>query len=82
MLGMLLQPMIFGWDAYYLPDWAYGSTSSSLRKSRFLRQHSDSTNLFCDQVFQPLQDLDFLRSVILNSALIDSAGGRKIRRAS
>lgn len=23
-LGMLLQPMIFGWDAYYLPDWAYG----------------------------------------------------------
>lgn len=23
-VGMLLQPMIFGWDAYYFPVWSYG----------------------------------------------------------
>jgi len=23
-IGMLLQPMIFGWDAYYYPSWSYG----------------------------------------------------------
>ena len=23
-IGMLLQPMIFGWDAFYYPSWSYG----------------------------------------------------------
>jgi hypothetical protein len=26
-LGMLMQPMIFGWDAYYLPMWNWGGCS-------------------------------------------------------
>ena len=24
-VGMLLQPMVFGWDAYYLPHWSWGT---------------------------------------------------------
>jgi hypothetical protein len=24
-VGMLLQPMIFGWDAFYLPQWSWGA---------------------------------------------------------
>jgi len=23
-VGMLMQPMVFGWDAYYLPQWSFG----------------------------------------------------------
>jgi hypothetical protein len=59
-VGMLLQPMIFGWDAYYLPDWAYGFNDFFLYVS-----HDSYVNIvtrtksFHDQVFQQLQELDF-----------------------
>jgi len=33
---MLMQPMVFGWDAYYLPQWSFGfeefsSSSATIR---------------------------------------------------
>ncbi len=31
-LGMLIQPMIFGWDAYYLPRWNWGGCSDYFLK--------------------------------------------------
>jgi hypothetical protein len=32
-VAMLLQPMIFGWDAYYLPRWSYGTDEFFLHVS-------------------------------------------------
>jgi hypothetical protein len=57
-IGMLLQPMIFAWDSYYLPIWAYGTGQF------FLHISHDSfvtivtrTKEFHDKVFQQLQEL-------------------------
>lgn len=59
-VGMLMQPMIFGWDAYYLPQWSYGTGEF------FLHVSHDSyvtlvtrTRAFYDRVFPALQKLDF-----------------------
>ena len=32
-IGLLLQPMVFGWDANYIPRWSYGPDQFSLRVS-------------------------------------------------
>jgi hypothetical protein len=60
-IGMLLQPMIFAWDSYYLPIWSYGGCSEF-----FLHVSHDSivnvvtrTKAFHDRVFQQLEELHF-----------------------
>ncbi len=57
-IGMLLQPMIFAWDSYYLPIWAYGTGQF------FLQISHDShvtivtrTEDFHRRIFQELQEL-------------------------
>lgn len=59
-IGMLLQPMIFAWDSYYLPIWSYGNGEF------FLHVSHDSvvnvvtrTKAFHDRVFQQLEELHF-----------------------
>jgi len=58
-VGMLLQPMVFAWDCYYLPDWSYGSSSEY-----FIHVDTDSfvsvvarTREFYDRAFQQLEKL-------------------------
>jgi len=58
-VGMLLQPMIFGWDAYYFPRWSYGTHQF------FLHVSHDSfvsgvtrTKEFYDRVFGLLKELE------------------------
>jgi hypothetical protein len=58
-IGMLLQPMIFGWDAHYYPSWSYGQDQF------FLHVSHDSfvsvvtrTKEFYDRVLALLQKLD------------------------
>jgi hypothetical protein len=58
-IGMLLQPMVFAWDTYYLPRWSFG------RYEFFLFISHDSfvsvvtrTKAFHDRVFQQLEKLD------------------------
>jgi hypothetical protein len=58
-VGMLLQPMVFGWDAYYLPHWSYGTHQF------FLHVSHDSfvsvvtrTKEFYDRVFGLLTELE------------------------
>jgi hypothetical protein len=58
-IAMLLQPMIFGWDAYYLPRWSYGTDEF------FLHISHDSfvsivtrTAAFHEKVFGLLKELD------------------------
>ena len=58
-IAMLIQPMTFGWDAYYLPRWSYG------RDEFFLHVSHDSftsivtrTAAFHDKVFDLLSEVD------------------------
>lgn len=58
-VGLLLQPMIFGWDAYYRPSWAYGVDEF------FLHIRHDSyvtvvtrTKEFHDRVLEDLRESD------------------------
>jgi hypothetical protein len=58
-IGMLLQPMIFGWDAVFVPSWSYGHPEF------FLHVSHDSyvtvvtrTQEFHAKVFEDLQKLD------------------------
>jgi hypothetical protein len=60
-VGMLLQPMVFGWDAIYLPRWSYGGHSQF-----FVHVSHDSfvsvvtlTSEFHDKVFGQLKKLEF-----------------------
>jgi len=59
-IGMLMQPMIFAWDSFYLPVWSYGGCSDF-----FLHVSHDSvltvvtrTKEFYDRVFKQLKELD------------------------
>ena len=58
-IGMLLQPMIFGWDAHYYPRWSYGQDQF------FLHVSHDSnvtvvtrTKEFHDRILDLLQKLE------------------------
>ena len=58
-IGMLMQPMVFGWDCFYLPSWSYGTGEF------FLHVSHDSfvsvvtrTKEFYERVFGVLKDLD------------------------
>jgi hypothetical protein len=58
-IGMLLQPMLFGWDGFYLPRWSYGTGEF------FLYISHDSfvsvvtrTKEFQDRAFGLLRDFD------------------------
>lgn len=59
-IAMLLQPMIFGWDAFYLPRWAYGCDEFFLFVSHdsFVTVVS-RTKEFHQRIFKDLQGLDF-----------------------
>lgn len=57
-IGMLMQPMIFCWDSFYLPQWSYGTNEF------FLFVSHDSfvclvtrTKVFHDRVFEQMQKL-------------------------
>jgi len=57
---MLMQPMIFAWDSFYLPIWSYGGCSDF-----FLHVSHDSvvsvvtrTKEFHDRVVKRLEELD------------------------
>ena len=58
-IGMLLQPMIFGWDATYLPRWCYGPDEFFLHVSHdsFLSIVT-RTRVFYDKVFGLLESVD------------------------
>jgi hypothetical protein len=69
-VGMLLQPMIFGWDAIFVPRWSYGGTTEFL-----LRVSHDSfvTLITRTEEFRRKAS-DHLRALkILNDPPIDSA---------
>lgn len=58
-IAMLIQPMTFGWDAYFLPRWSYGTDEF------FLHVSHDSfvsvvtrTTAFYDQIFDLLKQVD------------------------
>lgn len=58
-VGMLLQPMVFGWDAYYLPQWSFGV------EEFFLHVSHDSfvsvvtrTSAFHEKAFSILEELE------------------------
>lgn len=58
-IGTLMQPMIFGWDSFYLPQWSYGTGEF------FLFVSHDSfvcvvtrTKIFHDRIFEQLQKLE------------------------
>jgi hypothetical protein len=60
-VAMLLQPMIFGWDAFYLPRWSFGEGDEF-----FLSVSHDSfvtvvtrTKSFYDRTFRELEQLKF-----------------------
>jgi hypothetical protein len=58
-IGMLMQPMIFAWDSFYLPIWSYGTGDFFLHISH----HSivsvvTRTSAFHGRVFRQLQELD------------------------
>ena len=57
-VGTLMQPMIFGWDSFYLPQWSYGTGEFFL----FISHDSfvclvTRTKAFRDRVFEQLQKL-------------------------
>jgi hypothetical protein len=59
-VGMLLQPMIFSWDAFYLPQWSWGFDEF------FLHISHDSyvvlvtrTKAFYDKVFAELAEMNY-----------------------
>ena len=58
-VGMLLQPMIFGWDAYYLPQWSFGVEELFLHVSHdgFVTVVTRTTD-FYERVFRILEELD------------------------
>lgn len=60
-IGMLMQPMIFAWESYYLPIWSYGGSSDFFLN---ISHHSivsivTRTKAFHDRVFQQLEELNF-----------------------
>lgn len=59
-IGMLMQPMIFAWDSFYLPIWSYGGCSDFFLH---VSHHSvltvvTRTKEFYDRVFKQLAELD------------------------
>ena len=59
-IGMLLQPIVFGWDAYYFPRWSYGVPQFFLHVSHdsFVSVVT-STKEFYDRALALLKELDF-----------------------
>jgi hypothetical protein len=59
-IGMLLQPMIFAWDSYYLPIWSYGIGDFFLHVSHdSIVNIVTRTKAFHDRVFRQLEELHF-----------------------
>lgn len=59
-IGMLLQPMIFAWDSFYLPQWSYGTDEFFLHVSHdSLVNVITRTKAFHDRIFRQLKELHF-----------------------
>ena len=59
-IGMLMQPMIFAWDGYYLPTWSYGTQEFFLHVSHDSVVHVVTrTKGFYESVFAQLEKLDY-----------------------
>lgn len=59
-VGMLIQPMLFGWDAYYLPRWSWGTGEFFLHISH--DSHvviATKTKAFHDKIFSDLMELNY-----------------------
>jgi hypothetical protein len=58
-IGMLMQAMIFGWDAYYYPRWSYGTGDVFLHVSHdSFVTIATRTKAFYDKVFGILEELN------------------------
>jgi hypothetical protein len=59
-IGMLMQPMAFGWDAYYLPQWSFGIEEFFLHVSHdgFVTVVTRTTE-FHERAFSILEELEF-----------------------
>jgi hypothetical protein len=60
-IGVLLRPMIFAWDSYYLPIWiwSYGNGNFFLHVSHHsIVRVTTRTKAFHDRVFQQLEELN------------------------
>ena len=57
-IGMLMQPIVFGWDAFYLPQWSYGTGQFFLHVSHdsFLSVVT-RTKEFYDKVFGSIKEV-------------------------
>ncbi|HUJ30419.1 MAG TPA: hypothetical protein VLY23_04015 [Candidatus Acidoferrum sp.] len=57
-IGMLLQPMVFAWDAFYLPRWSYGTGDFFLCISHDSFVSVVTRTKAYDRVFHQLEQLD------------------------
>jgi hypothetical protein len=63
-IGMMMQPMIFGWDAYFVPQYSYGVEECFLKISHdsFVRVET-RTREFRDRALNELQKSDLMRGL-------------------
>jgi hypothetical protein len=56
-IGMMMQPMIFGWDAYFVPQYGYGVEECFLKISHDSYVHVETrTREFHDRVLKDLRE--------------------------
>ena len=60
-IGMMMQPMIFGWDAYFVPQYSYGVEECFLKISHdsYVRVET-RTREFHDRVLKDLQEAELV----------------------
>jgi hypothetical protein len=63
-IGMMMQPMIFGWDAYFVPQYSFGVEECFLKISHdsFVRVET-RTQGFHDRVLKELQKSEVIRGL-------------------
>ena len=64
-IGMLLQPMIFAWDTFYLPEWAWGTGEFFLHISH--HSHIEvvtKTKAFHAKIMSELKTMDYTVSPV------------------
>jgi hypothetical protein len=68
-VACLVQPMLVGWDAYYVPQWAWGSLDYSLFVSHDgLLDIQTRTEEMHDQALEILKSHDWLTSAVRSRA--------------
>lgn len=60
-IGMMMQPMIFGWDAYFVPQYSYGVEECFLKISHdsYVRVET-RTRAFHDRVLKDLHEAELV----------------------